>query len=269
VEILMLRNMIVSAVVFLSLTGCNSQTTSGEAQTTRTAWQPQAPGGSFSIQLQGNLPRTAPADVFIVDLFDTSAVTISRYQSQGARVICYFSAGSWENWRSDRGNFPKEARGRPLGDWPGEFWLDVSNLNALMPVMNARMDLARRKGCDAVDPDNMDLHTQDTGFSISAQDQIAYARALSEAAHARGLLIGLKNNVEQIPQLVSYFDFAVNESCARWSECHRLRPFISAGRPVYAITYAENPSSVCGQLRQVGASPTIGNRALDRPSTPC
>jgi len=56
---------------------------------------------------------------------------------------------------------------------------------ALKPIMAARLDLARTKGCDAVDPDNVDGHTQDSGFAISYADQLAYNRWMATEAHAR------------------------------------------------------------------------------------
>ena len=36
---------------------------------------------------------------------------------------------------------------------------------------------------------------------------------LAELAHERSLTIGLKNDLDQIDDLVDDFDFAVNESC--------------------------------------------------------
>lgn len=107
------------------------------------------------------------ADVYIVDvcttvaldltaqLFDTSAAKIKNYKAQGKRVVCYFSAGSYESPRPDAKSFDKACyAGHPMDGWP-EYWLDTGSaacLSNIKPIMSARMDLARTKGCDAVDP---------------------------------------------------------------------------------------------------------------------
>ena len=37
----------------------------------------------------------------------------------------------------------------------GEWWLDIRQMDILMPIMRARLDLAVQKKCDAIEPDNM------------------------------------------------------------------------------------------------------------------
>ncbi|GAL06248.1 endo alpha-1,4 polygalactosaminidase precusor precursor [Photobacterium aphoticum] len=68
--------------------------------------------------------------------------------------------------------------------------------------------MAVQKGCDGVEPDNVDGYKNNTGFDLTADDQLTFNRLLANEAHARNLSIGLKNNVEQVPELVTYFDFA-------------------------------------------------------------
>jgi len=69
----------------------------------------------------------------------------------------------------------------------------------------------KEKGCDGVEPDNVDGYTNDTGFNLTSNDQIQYNKFLANEAHQRGLSIGLKNNLDQIEVLEPFFDFAVNE----------------------------------------------------------
>lgn len=45
--------------------------------------------------------------VYDVDLFDTTTAQIAEYKKQGKKVVCYFSAGSFEDWRNDAANFNK------------------------------------------------------------------------------------------------------------------------------------------------------------------
>ena len=70
------------------------------------------------------------------------------------------SVGSWENWRPDKGRFPKRVLGRNCYGWPGEKWLGIRDLDALAPIMESRMDVYAEKGFDAVEPDNMDGATR-------------------------------------------------------------------------------------------------------------
>jgi hypothetical protein len=72
-----------------------------------------------------------------------------------------------------------------------------------------RLRLCREKGLDAVEPDNIDAYTNDTGFPMTYEDQLRFNRWLASEAHALGLSIGLKNHPEQVPDLVSDFDWAL------------------------------------------------------------
>jgi hypothetical protein len=95
--------------------------------------------------------------------------------------------------------------------------------------MSARMDIAKTKGCDGVEPDNIDAYTADNkggSFKLTYNDQITYNTWLAKEAHARDLSIGLKNDVDQVKDLVTHFDWALNEECWEYNECDTLQPFI-------------------------------------------
>ncbi len=212
--------------------------------TPNTWWRP-VPNTGWQIQLQGAVNTSIDVQVYFIDLFDVPQSKIQQLQSQGRKVVCYFSAGSYENWRPDAGPFPSAVLGAPLDNWPGERWLDIRNLSALSPIMTARMDLAVSKGCDGIDPDNVDGYSNESGFPLTDQNQLTYNRWLAEQAHARGLAIGLKNDLEQIPQLVNDFDWALNEQCFQYNECNLLLPFVQAGKPVFGIEYSGNVNVFC------------------------
>lgn len=199
-------------------------------------WHP-LPGTRWHIQYTGTLNTSLDVDAYNIDLFDTPASVIQSLRSRGVRVICYFSAGSYEEWRPDATKFPVSVRGRPLSGWPGEAWLDIRRLAILLPIMEARIQLAVKKGCDAVDPDNVDGYTNRTGFPLSYDDQIRYNTAIANLAHKWGLAVGLKNDIEQVDDLVGSFDFTVNEQCFEYRECAPLSAFINAGKPVFNIEY--------------------------------
>ena len=212
-------------------------------------WKPR-PGLTWQIQLQGRIDTSVRAQVYEVDGEYTPASTVRKLHRQGRRVICYISAGTWESFRADSEGFPEATRGKPLADFPDERWLDVRAIEQLRPVIEARMDMCRRKGFDAVDTDNVDGYANDTGFPLTGDDQLRFNRFLARAAHERGLAIGLKNDLEQIPQLVRDFDFQVNEQCFQYQECRRLLPFIRRGKAVFHIEYRKKPRQFCAAARR-------------------
>lgn len=202
-----------------------------------TRWQPRV-SDTWQLQLSGSLDTSYAVAIYDVDLFDTSAQTIGMLQGMGRRVICYFSAGSSEDWRPDFASFKPGDMGNSLSGWPGERWLDTRSDN-VRQIMKLRLDLARSKGCDGVDPDNVDGYTNNPGFPLSAATQLDYNKFLAQEAHARGLAVGLKNDVNQLTDLAPYFDFAVNEQCFQYNECDGYRVFTSNGKPVLQVEYAD------------------------------
>jgi len=198
-------------------------------------WMPSV-NDTWQLQLQGTINTSYNAAVFDIDLFDTPQATISALKAQGKRVVCYFSAGSSENWRPDFSKFKAADMGNALDGWAGERWLDTRSAN-VRAVMTARMDLAKSKGCDGVDPDNVDGYTNKPGFPLTAATQLDYNRFLATQAHARGLAVGLKNSVAQLSDLASAFDFAVNEQCFQYNECSGYSAFTVQGKPVFNVEY--------------------------------
>ncbi len=201
--------------------------------TVSTTWQWQLQPDS-----SGEINTTYAVDVYDVDLFDVSDAVISELQADGRKVICYFSAGSFEDFRDDAGEFLETDLGNPLSGFADERWLDVRSSN-VQRIMLSRLDLAVQRGCDGVEPDNVDGVDNDTGFDLTPTDQLAYTRFLANEAHSRGLAVALKNDLDQITQLVDYFDFSVNEECHEFDECDLLQPFIDAGKPVFNAEYAD------------------------------
>jgi hypothetical protein len=231
-------------------------------------WKP-APGTSWQIQLQGRINTSYDVDVYDVDLFDTPQAIIDELQSRGVRVVCYFNAGGFEDWRDDADSFPAEVMGNQMDGWPGERWLDIRRIDLLTPIMRTRLDLAKSKHCDGVDPDNVDGYTNDTGFLLTAEDQLSYNQWLSEEAHARGLAVGLKNDLQQVSDLLDYFDFAINEQCVWYQECALLTPFIAASKPVFAIEYRGSKKKVCTVSNELNFDTILKKRNLKAARRTC
>lgn len=226
-------------------------------------WAP-APGTSWQWQLTQAIDTSVDVKMYDLDLFDVAQGTVDALHGAGRIVICYFSAGSQENWRSDAASFPAEAVGRGLDGWPGEKWIDTRNVG-LRAVMTKRLDLAAAKKCDGVEPDNVDGYSNNSGFPLTAATQIDYDRFLAHEAHARGLSVGLKNDVEQVSELQADFDWALNESCLQYDECDTLAPFIRAGKAVFHVEYGDAAlaDTVCPKTKPLGFSTLIKKQALD------
>jgi hypothetical protein len=208
-------------------------------------------------------------DMFNLDLFDTETQVIADLKDRGVFVMCYFSAGSHEDWRPDADKIPRETLGKPMEGWEGETWLDIRQIDALKPVMESRLDLALAKGCDGVDPDNVNGYENDTGFPLTYDDQIAFNIFLANTAHERGLLIGLKNDLGQIEDLLPYFDWMINEECFSFNECDLLLPFTKMGKPVFVIEYELLPQDFCEEANRLGFNALHKNWELDAYRVPC
>nr|WP_258025407.1 endo alpha-1,4 polygalactosaminidase [Streptomyces bambusae] len=226
------------------------QPSTGQAPGER--WQPR-PGTTWQWQLTGRLDLSVDAAVYDVDGFTTTKEEVARLKQAGRKVICYLSTGAWEDFRPDAGDFPQEVLGKGNG-WEGERWLDIRRTDTLEPLMARRFDMCRDKGFDAVEPDNMDGYRNRSGFPLTAEDQLRYNRLIAALAHDRGLAVGLKNDLDQIPQLLGDFDFAVNEQCAEYDECDRLTPFVKAGKAVFHAEYELPPSRFCARSRELDLS---------------
>lgn len=219
-----------------------------------TIWQPP-PGTTWQWQISGTVDTSIEVSMYDIDLFDVPQSTIDQLHAQGRIVICYFSAGSYEDWRSDASDFSPALLGSPLGDWEGEWWLDIRQIeNGIGPIMEARMDLAVAKQCDGVEPDNIDAYINNNGLGLTGDDQLVYNRWLAQQAHARGLSIGLKNDLDQVLDLVDDFDWALNEQCWQYQECDMLLPFVQAGKAVFGVEYSGYPSSFCPTLNAMDFS---------------
>jgi endo-alpha-1,4-polygalactosaminidase (GH114 family) len=231
-------------------------------------WTP-APGTSWQWQLSGELDVSVDVAMYDIDLFDAPDAQLSQLHADARVVICYFSAGSHEDWRPDAGDYPPEAIGDPLDGWPGEHWVDIRNPD-VRSILEARLDLAVERGCDGVEPDNVDGFANATGFPLSPDDQLDFNRFLATAAHARNLSVGLKNDLEQIDALLDDFDWALDEECLSYDECDLLSPFIDAGKAVFHVEYVDAPAdgpslaeSVCPAILELGFSSLIKTWELD------
>lgn len=240
-------------------------------QTNSTRWLP-TPGMSWQWQLDTPVDTSVTAQVYDIDLFDNDYSVVDELHQQGRKVICYMDAGTWEQWRDDAGDFPSEVLGNSLDEWQDERWLDIGQIDLLAPIMRARLDMCKEKGFDAVEPDNIDGYDNNTGFSITYLDQLAYNIWLANEAHKRGLSIALKNDSEQTSDLISYFDFAILEDCFFNNSCQNSLDFVSANKAVFDAEYTDTGTETtdfCTQADILNIDAILKNRELDSELLSC
>lgn len=218
-------------------------------------WWTPSPGVPWQIQYTGRFDFSLDVNIWDLDLFDISDADIASVRSNG-KLLCYFSAGSYEDWRADAADFPPEALGEPLDGWEGEWWIDVTN-DAVRAIMADRIADAAARGCDGVDPDNVNGWENPTGLRITEAQQVDFNRFLADTAHANGLAIALKNDQSQLPELADWFDLAVNEECATWDECEAYDDFVAAGKPVLHIEYVDDWSEAESRAAEVCDDPQV------------
>lgn len=210
----------------------------GEPVQAPSAWHP-APGRRWQWQLSGTPDLSFDVEMFDLDLFDTPDETIAQLHADGRVLICYFSAGTLEDWREDAGSFPERAVGRALPEWAGERWLDLTDAE-VREALARRLDRAVERGCDGVEPDNVDGYANNNGVNLTATEQLAANRWLADEAHERGLSVGLKNDLDQVEALLPWFDWALNEECAAYQECERLSAFTDADKAAFHVEYVDD-----------------------------
>ena len=130
----------------------------------RTAvWKPEV-GTKWQIVLESSIVADGvkpDVPIYDIDLYTNTndgkdaGRVIGELHDQGRKVICYFSAGTYEPDRPDSDRFEDSDLGATLPDWPKERWLDIRHDN-VRDIIRDRIDLAAEMGCDAIDPDNMD-----------------------------------------------------------------------------------------------------------------
>ncbi|MDZ4250222.1 MAG: endo alpha-1,4 polygalactosaminidase [Candidatus Nanopelagicales bacterium] len=225
---------------------------------------------TFHIQFSGKLRVPTGTDVVEIDGEDTRARRVTKLHARGIEVVCYVSAGTFENYRRDAAKFPARVIGEQLPDWPDERWLDIRKRGVLRPIMTRRARACARKGFDGIEFDNVDGYANNTGFPLRRADQIKYDKMLARIARKNALSPGLKNAVGLVKDLEPAFDWALNEECVTYRECGRYRPFVRSGKAVIVIEYGGvSQKRLCRVTGRLGLSGQMKRLSLSAWSRPC
>ena len=184
-------------------------------------------------------------DIYDVDGFLTTVAEVraihARWQAATLphpRAFCYLDL-AWEDYRPDAsphgGRFPARTLGNVYFGFPQERWVDVRELGALTPMIEARIRMCAAKGFDAVELDDIDSYDppSTTGFHLTPGDWQNFLAFVDNSVHRHGMSVLWKNS----PLLAwwgrRYADGAVVEECYLYTPCFSA-PF--AGTSAYGIT---------------------------------
>ncbi|OUM69003.1 glycoside hydrolase family 114 protein, partial [Piromyces sp. E2] len=154
----------------------------------------------------------------------------------GQKAICYFSGGSSERNKPDYNAFQKAGViSNVVSDW-GNKLIDIRKIDKLKPLFRDRFRRAVKYGCDGVEVDSIGV-PEEMIESITKSHTFNFAKMLAETAHNENISIGLKNCPHLAKDLVSYFDFAIVESCADYNECKKFSEFTKNKKAVFIVQY--------------------------------
>ncbi|HEX2734804.1 MAG TPA: endo alpha-1,4 polygalactosaminidase [Polyangiaceae bacterium] len=253
-----------------SATSASSELGDASAPESGAWWKPAA---GVSWQWQLSEPVDSALDVAVYDIdWETDPSDVAALHTLGIRVICYVSVGSWEDFRPDADAFPDAVIGRDYDGWPGEKYVDI-RAPELRALMQARFDICKASGFDAIEPDNMDVFElgSDSGFQLTRQDGIEYAHWLASEAHGRGLGIGQKNAASITEEIVAEYDWALTESCYSDDDwCGDVADYVAQQKPVFMCEYeADTFPDACSEWQEQGFSPILKGMDLDAPVSFC
>lgn len=234
-------------------------------------WVPTQ-GMTWQWQLTTPVDTSFDAQVYDIDR-DNDASVVGALHAEGKKVICYIETGFWESYRSDSSSYPESVLGKSLAPpFSDERYVDVSQTDVVLPIIQKRLDTCKQKGFDAVEPDG-DAMMYDaggstangvdigTGHTITYQNLINYNKMIAQEAHKRGMSIGLKNgssgdNDQFVKDMQPFTDWDLEEECGVNNSCESLKPFVDNNKAVFAAEYSDNSTlEKCNSAAQ--ANPTF------------
>lgn len=246
----------------------------------------QPPKWDWQLAVPVKVNPDTTIKIYDIEMFENEkSGAVQTLHSKGYKVICYVDVGSWENWRDDKATFPPSILGATYSGFPDERWLDIRDVNPaksktgtkLATILAERFNRARSMGCDAIEPDNMDGYDktahESTGFPLTYEDQIYFNLWVADAVHTRGMLVGLKNDINQAHDSRIYgvgaFDFVVSEQCIQYNECGYFSDFLRLNKPVFEAEYKLELSKFCPKAKASRISAIKKRPALNASRSDC
>lgn len=273
------RHLVLALTAAVALAGCadaarttpsrSTPSPSGRSSQSTSAVALPPAGGRLDYQLGGAYPPAGPVQIVVRDR--DARPDPDRY------AVCYVNA--FQTQAGDRELWPDDMLLRRDGrmftdpDWPDEVLLDTSSearRERIAAVLVPWVEGCADDGYDAVELDNLDSYTR-SGGALERQDNVALARRLVDAAHAKGLAAGQKNAAEdsEVLREGAGFDFAVVEECAAYRECPTYEQVY--GDRVLDIEYTDNLPRTFAAMCADEASPrsmVLRDRDLEPAGSP-
>ncbi|SDL96765.1 endo alpha-1,4 polygalactosaminidase [Pedobacter antarcticus] len=274
-----MKHVIVVAMMILLISACKKDSSidddnivdSVKTPSDKTSWwQPKA-GMSFDWMLDDLQPGASfTSEIVDVDAFTTSAAQVATLHAQGKKVIAYISVGTIENDRPDVNLLPADVIGKVYPEWPNERWLNIKKLDKLKPWLNSRINMILKKGFDAIEPDDLDSYSNETGFKITLNDTKLYCDYLIKLAHENGLGIGQKNVQELSVEYSTKFDWVLTEDAFDQGWLKDVKSYIDLNKPVFVVEYTDKISEktfadeVCPASQILKYTAVLKHRNLDK-----
>jgi hypothetical protein len=213
---------------------------------------------TWAARLNGEVDIGLEVDFFYLDPEQQEPAELEQLHAEGRHYLCYLSAGSWEDFRDDSEDFPAQVIGNPLGSFPNENWLDIRD-PAVRELMARRVTRLAEYGCDGVPPSSLTGYAADTGFELTLEDALDYARWLAERLHAAGMSAGLAGPQALTGELWPTFDFGFAIGCMEGSQCSAFDVFEQAPKPVLHVEFGDEDSApdICNDASMLGFMPLV------------
>ena len=172
-------------------------------------------------------------DIYDIDGFLTTPAEVTALHTgwpastlSHPRAICYLDL-AWEDYRPDGsplyrgGGFPVSTLGNVYFGFAQERWLDLRQLDALKPMLDARIRMCAAKGFDAVELDDIDSFDppSTTGFHLTPGDAQNFLSYAMNEVHRQGMTVLWKNSPLLSWWGRRYSDGAIVEECYLYKQC--------------------------------------------------
>ena len=210
--------------------------------------------------------------VIDLDVLDTQKEIITKLKSEWKTVIWYINVWAIENYRDDYNDFPKNVVWKTYPGWEDEKFLDVRNYEKFQKLLLNRLDIAKEKWFDGIEPDNMDTYDtfSETWFKIYQWDMEKYLIWLNSEVNKRWMFLIQKNAPELSKRMEKYFDWALLEWAFYNSFSEKFSNYIKSWKTVFNVEYKDNTTKkeflekICPKSKEIWFTSILKNRDLDK-----
>jgi len=207
-----------------------------------------------------------------LDVFDTDKKIIDNLKSEWKIVIWYINVWSIEKYRDDYNDFPKSVVWKTYPWWEDEKFLDIRKYKKFQELILNRLDIAKEKWFDGIEPDNMDTYDNynETGFNIYQWNSEEYLIWLSQEVNKRWMFLIQKNAPELSERMQKYFDGALLEGAFYNKFEDKFLNYTKNWKTVFNVEYTDNTNkkefleNICPKSKKIWFISILKNRDLDK-----